>query len=90
MAQSRDPRVRASRGPNAEENTMIPGWRRLHPVIALAFVAALAACSSAPIGKAANLKGTYYENALVTNPNGGGPQVIRWGPPSNWNAADNN
>jgi hypothetical protein len=29
--------------------------------------------------------GTYWEHALVTNPAGGGPQVVRWGPPQNYN-----
>ena len=46
----------------------------------LAAVSSLVACN-APIGVAPNLQGTYWEHALVTNPNGGGPQVVRWGPP---------
>jgi len=44
----------------------------------------LAACDT-PIGRAPNLRGDYEQNALVTNPNGGGPQVVRWGPPQNYN-----
>ncbi|HUB16043.1 MAG TPA: hypothetical protein VMB34_29120 [Acetobacteraceae bacterium] len=52
--------------------------------ILLAAGALLAACDT-PIGKAPNLQGGYWENALVTNPNGGGPQVVRWGPPQNYN-----
>jgi hypothetical protein len=40
----------------------------------------LAACST-PVGVAANLRGTYWQHALVTNPNGGGPQIVIWGPP---------
>jgi hypothetical protein len=49
----------------------------------LAAVVSLGACSTAPIGQAPNLRGTYLEHALVTNPNGGGPQVEVWGPASN-------
>jgi hypothetical protein len=41
----------------------------------------LAACTAAPVGVAPNLRGTYWEHALVTNPYGGGPQVVIWGPP---------
>jgi hypothetical protein len=40
----------------------------------------LASCDT-PIGVSPALQGTYRENALVTNPDGGGPQVVRWGPP---------
>jgi hypothetical protein len=43
-------------------------------------LASLAACN-VPIGVAPNLRGTYLEHALVTNPNGGGPQMVIWGPP---------
>lgn len=42
----------------------------------------LASCNP-PVGVAPNLRGTYWQNSLVTNPNGGGPQVVRWGPPDN-------
>jgi hypothetical protein len=59
--------------------------QRVGSIIALAVIAALAACSTAPVGIAPNLKGSYWENARVTNPNGGGPQVVRWGPPQNYN-----
>ncbi|HTB47170.1 MAG TPA: hypothetical protein VK741_26370 [Acetobacteraceae bacterium] len=52
-------------------------WRA---TFALATAVFLAACTSAPVGVAPNLRGTYWEHALVTNPNGGGPQVVRWGP----------
>lgn len=44
----------------------------------------LTSCET-PIGRAPDLQGTYWQNALVTNPNGGGPQVVRWGPPQNDN-----
>lgn len=64
--------------------------RTLATGFALASIGLVTACTTAPIGIAPNLKGTYDENALVTNPNGGGPQVIIWGPPVNWNPADNN
>jgi hypothetical protein len=53
--------------------------RRL--ALPLAVMAMLAACSDAPIGVAPNFHGTLWEHALMTNPNGGGPQVVRWGPP---------
>lgn len=45
--------------------------------------AALLASCNTPVGVSPALNGSYLENALVTNPNGGGPQVVRWGPP--WN-----
>jgi hypothetical protein len=48
----------------------------------LAAMVGLASCS-APVGVAPNLHGTYWRNALVTHPNGGGPEVVRWGPPDN-------
>jgi hypothetical protein len=44
----------------------------------------LASCD-APVGVSPALQGTYWEHALVTNPDGGGPQVVRWGPPQNYN-----
>lgn len=49
----------------------------------------LASCDT-PVGRAPNLQGTYWQNAIVTNPNGGGPQVVRWGPPQNYNPASRN
>lgn len=48
----------------------------------------LASCDT-PVGRAPDLQGTYWENALVTNPNGNGPQVVRWGPPQNYNPSGN-
>jgi hypothetical protein len=54
---------------------------RLRGLVALlAATMWLAACDT-PVAVAPNLRGTYWQNALVTNPNGGGPQVVRWGPP---------
>jgi hypothetical protein len=44
----------------------------------------LASCDNA-VGVSPTLQGTYWEHALVTNPYGGGPQVVRWGPPQNYN-----
>lgn len=49
----------------------------------------LASCET-PVGVAPNLQGSYWERALVTNPNGGGPQVVRWGPPQNYNPSAQN
>jgi hypothetical protein len=58
-----------------------PGLVRL---VLLGLVAALPAACDTPVGVSPALKGTYWENALVTNPNGGGPMVVRWGPPDPW------
>jgi len=57
----------------------------LRPALLLAVSAWLAACN-APIGVAPNYRGTYLEHALVTNPNGGGPQITIWGPPESANS----
>lgn len=52
----------------------------------LAVGALLAACgNNTPVGESPAFQGTYLEHALVTNPNGGGPMVERYGPPLNWN-----
>jgi hypothetical protein len=48
----------------------------------MAVMAGLASCNP-PVGVAPDLRGTYWAHALVTNPNGGGAQVVRWGPPEN-------
>ena len=40
----------------------------------------LASCET-PIGVSPALQGTYREASIVTNPDGDGPQVVRWGPP---------
>lgn len=66
------------------------GYRAMKPILRrvallLAAGAWLASCNT-PVGVAPELQGTYKQNALVTNPNGGGPQVVRWGPPEPWNA----
>jgi len=44
----------------------------------------LASCGT-PVGVSPALQGTYWEHALVTNPDGAGPEVVRWGPPQNDN-----
>jgi hypothetical protein len=46
----------------------------------------LASCDT-PVGESPALKGAYWQNALVTNPDGGGPQVVLWGPLQNYNPA---
>jgi len=48
----------------------------------------LASCD-APVGVSPALKGTCWEHALVTNPYGGGPMVVMWGPPENYIASGN-
>ena len=40
----------------------------------------LASCDT-PVGVSPALQGTYRATSLVTNPDGDGPQVVRWGPP---------
>ena len=40
----------------------------------------LASCDT-PVGRAPDLQGSYRATSLVTNPDGDGPQVVRWGPP---------
>ena len=43
----------------------------------------LSACDP-PTGTPPSWRGTYLDKAVTTNPNGGGPQVIRYGPPGMW------
>jgi len=40
----------------------------------------LSSCDT-PVGVSPALQGTSRATSLVTNPDGGGPQVVRWGPP---------
>lgn len=49
----------------------------------------LASCDT-PVGVSPALQGTYWEHARVTNPYGGGPQVVQWGPPQNYNPSGQN
>lgn len=58
---------------------------KITAMLVLASGTLLAGCTTAPIGKSPALRGTYLEDALVTNPDGGGPQVVIWGPPQNYN-----
>ncbi len=44
----------------------------------------LTSCDT-PVGVSPALRGTYWQNAVVTNPYGGGSQVVLWGPPQNYN-----
>ena len=60
-------------------------WSRWFSVLTTAG-GMLASCAT-QVGVSPDLKGTYWQNALVTNPDGGGPQVVRWGPPQNYNPA---
>jgi hypothetical protein len=68
-------------------------WRvcRCLPLFVLLTAAGgmLASCDT-PVGESPSLQGTYWQHALVTNPDGGGPQVVRWGPPQNYNPASRN
>lgn len=59
--------------------------RRLLPLFALLTAASglLSACDT-PTGVSPLLKGTYWEHAVVTNPDGKGPMVVRYGPPTNY------
>jgi len=62
----------------------VDGSRRSYQISCrwLALCASLTAAScDTPIGVSPSLKGTYLQHALVTNPDGRGPQVVRWGPP---------
>jgi hypothetical protein len=69
------------RRPPSNGGTRIGAFRRIACVLAAGV--SLTACSTASIGQAPNLRGTYLEHAFVTNPNGGGPQVVVWGPADN-------
>jgi hypothetical protein len=55
--------------------------RRLAWVASLTAAGSMLASCGTPVGVSPALKGTYRENALVTNPDGRGPQVVRWGAP---------
>ena len=60
------------------------GCRTLALVALLTAVGGVLASCGTPIGVSPALQGTYRENSLVTNPDGNGPQVVRWGPPENY------
>jgi len=48
-----------------------------------AAVILLSACDGR-LGTPASWRGTYLDKATATNPQGGGPQVIQFGPPQPW------
>jgi hypothetical protein len=56
----------------------------------LVIAGALVTSCDTPVGVSPALQGTYWGKAQVTNPNGGGPQVVRWGPPQNYNPSQDN
>lgn len=70
--------MRECRSDQKSSGAGTPALPRL--VVLLAVTSLLSACE-APVAVAPNLRGTYWSHALVTNPNGGGPQIVRWGPP---------
>jgi hypothetical protein len=57
--------------------------RRLAWFVALTATGGMLASCDTPVGVSPALQGTYWSHALVTNPDGTGPQVVRWGPPQN-------
>lgn len=59
--------------------------RRLPWFALLAVAGGMLASCDTPTGRAADLQGTYWQNAIVTNPKGNGPEVVRFGPPQNYN-----
>jgi hypothetical protein len=65
-------------------------WRWLPRVVLLTAACGMLASCDTPVGVSPALQGTYWQNAVVTNPDGGGPQVVRWGPPQNYNPAGRN
>jgi len=46
----------------------------------------LSACAT-PVGTPPSWRGTYLDKAVATNPYGGGPQVILFGPPLYWSGS---
>jgi hypothetical protein len=66
------------------------GGRWLAWLAVLTFAGGMVASCDTPVGRAPDLQGSYWQNAVVTNPNGDGPQVVRWGPPQNYNPEGQN
>jgi len=62
------------------------GMRSCRRLAALLAVSAWLAACDAPIGPATSPQGTYMGQALVTNPNGGGPQIIMRAAPETSNS----
>lgn len=74
------------REPRSDQDSR-SGMRALPRLAALLGICVWLGACATPVGIAPDLQGTYYQHALVTNPNGGGPQVEIWGPPTNYNPA---
>ncbi len=55
----------------------------LHFALLIAAATALTSCDT-PIGTPPAWRNVGTVPTVVTNPNGGGPQVTRWGPPDTW------
>jgi len=55
----------------------------IHTLRICAATILLSACDT-PVGTPPSWRGTYLEKAVVTNPDGDGPQVTRYGPPLYW------
>ena len=56
-------------------------WRSLALCASLTAAGGMLASCDTPIGVSPALQGTYRATSIVTNPDGDGPQVVRWGPP---------
>ena len=63
------------------KNFSVDGCQWLARVGLLTAAGVMLASCDTPVGVSPALKGTYWEHALVTNPYGGGPMEVRWGPP---------
>jgi len=64
-------------------------WRLARFALLIVAGVTLASCDT-PVGVSPALKGTYWEHAIVTNPYGGGPMEVRWGPPEPSRVPDGN
>jgi len=62
----------------------VTGARRLATLtLRICAAAILLSARDLPTGTPPSWRGTYFDKAVTTNPNGCGPQVIRYGPPGN-------
>jgi len=66
--------------PRKDRGSRIAVRRLRRLAFPLAVTACLAACGT-PVGVSPDFRGSYWDHARVTNPNGGGPQIEVWGPP---------
>jgi len=73
----------AARAHHGERDKALRVCRWLACFAALTAAGGVLASCGTPVGVSPALQGTYWERALVTNPSGTGPQVVRWGPPQN-------